>query len=150
MRLATSRLGEGCLHRSHAGLERGHLVLHLLIALFEMLDVFRGLCHDCSLVQLVCRCKSLEILAFLSITAHSAQCRDTLPQLNDLVVEIVAIPLLNDVVRSLLHRRLVAVLRVAILVLGLLVDLCFPLATSSLFWRIGRRLRRKARALACR
>jgi hypothetical protein len=85
----------------------------------------------------VCRSKTLEVLAFLSITAHSAQCRDALPQLDDLVVEIVAIPLLNDIVRSLLHRRFVAVLGVAILVLGLLIDLCFPLATSSLFRWIG-------------
>ena len=69
-----------------------------MIALLQVLDVFCGLCHDCSFVEFVCRGESFEIFAIVSIAAHSSQRRHTLPKLNDLVIKVVSVPLLDDIV----------------------------------------------------
>lgn len=57
---------------------------------------------------------------------------------NDLVVEIVSVPLLDDIVGCLLHWRLVSILLVAILVLGFWLNFSLSLASTALLWRIWR------------
>ncbi|KAG9680333.1 hypothetical protein KCU87_g11, partial [Aureobasidium melanogenum] len=63
--------------------------------------------QHCGLVQLVRRCQALEILGVVIAVGsrHGPETRDTITKFGNLVVQVVAVSLLNDIMRSLLDWR---------------------------------------------